>query len=92
MGTILPYGVNVGIAEPDPGLTLVVALPAGVLVVRYFVGLRFSPMVAVFGCLGGALWAYMVPGWGPAVTTLVAVITLLAARAVARHRPHPPHG
>jgi hypothetical protein len=77
----LALGVSIRWAQPGPAdFTPLLAMMAGVLVVRFVVGLRLGPITAVAAAGAGAAWAAAVPPWGIAVPTLAAIVAIAGLR------------
>lgn len=66
----------------DP--TSLLAIIAALLLVRYAVGVRLSPLSGTAAAFGGALWAHTAGGWGPGPPTVAALVILIALRAGSR--------
>ena len=84
MAAVLGYGVSPFPVHPHGDLTPIVAILTGLLIARFVVGMRLTPMSAVFAAFGGALWAYLAQAWGLTLPSLVALIVVLSLRAVTR--------
>ena len=84
MTSVLGYGVSVSPAPRHLDLTPILAIIAAILIIRFVVGVRLTPMSSVLAAFAGALWAYLAQGWGFAVPSLAALVVTLSLRAAVR--------
>jgi hypothetical protein len=66
----------------DP--TSLLAMLAALMLVRFAVGVRLTPVSVAAAAFGGALWALAAAGWGPGPPTVAAVVIIVALRAGVR--------
>lgn len=87
MASVLAYGVSVAPYSRHLDLTPITAIVVAILVARFVVGMRLTPLGAALAAFAGALWAYLAEGWGLVVPSLAALVITLSLRAVVRRLP-----
>ena len=64
------------------------AVVAAVLVTRYVIGARLSPVTLILAATGGSAWVWAIAVWGIELPTLAAVLTTaVLTLSVDRARP-----
>ena len=81
MTPVLSYGMVVPPGPRHLDLTPLTAIVVALLVARFVVGFRLTPMTGVNAAFAGALWAYLAEVWGLAIPTAIAVIVSVVLRA-----------
>ena len=84
VSSVLRYGVPFYPGAPQLDLTPLVSIVGAVVVVRFFVGLRLTPMSLTMAAFGGALWSYLVVGRGFAMPSLAALVVVVSLRLILR--------
>jgi hypothetical protein len=86
MGHVLGYGMILRADQQaaSPDLAPMLAILSALAIARFVVGLRLTPMSGVVAAFAGALWAFLVPGWGLVPPSVAALTLILSARAIVR--------
>lgn len=88
MSASLALGVSIRWAgDGSADFTPILAILAGILVVRFVLGHRLTMITVTVAVLAGALWAAAIAEWGVSLPTLAAVTA--AAVGMLRPRPRP---
>ena len=71
----------------DPGaphldLTPLVSIVGAIVILRFVVGMRLSPMSLTMAAFGGALWAYLIAVWGLAPPSVAALFVVISLRLI----------
>lgn len=78
---VLGYGMSIPPPElRHADLTPLIAMIAAILLVRFVVGIRLTPMSAVQAAFVGALWAYLAEPWGLVIPSALAVVVVALLR------------
>ena len=86
----LAYGMSIPPQAQHVDLTPLTAMVAALLLVRFVVGKRLTPLSGIQAVFAGALWAYLAEPWGLVVPSALAVVVLTWLRVHVRRsrRPH----
>lgn len=78
---LLAYGVSIPPAARHLDLTPLLAIIGGIVIARFVVGARLTPMTAVWAAFCGALWAYLAERWGLVPPSLAVLLLVFALRS-----------
>jgi hypothetical protein len=79
--SVLALGVSIRWTDAGPAdFTPLLAMAAGILMIRFLAGIRLGAVSTLMAAGGGAAWAAAVPRWGVSIPTLLAVIAVTALR------------
>lgn len=88
MTVSLALGVSIRWAgDGSADFTPILAILAGILVVRFVLGYRLTIITVTMAVLAGALWAAAIAEWGLSLPTLAAVAAVAVGMLRARPRP-----
>jgi hypothetical protein len=85
MASVLGYGMWLPSAGSTHGdFTPIASMLVAVLIARFVIGLRLTPMSIVAAAFAGALWAYLAERWGLPAATALGVLTVIVASVLVR--------
>jgi hypothetical protein len=85
---LLALGVSIRWTDAGPAdFTPLLAILAAILVVRFAVGLRLTPVTVMAAVFAGALWAAAIARWGFSLPTLAVIGVVVAGSLSVRPRP-----
>ncbi|HEX2025303.1 MAG TPA: hypothetical protein VHH92_02800 [Actinomycetota bacterium] len=84
MDLLLGVGVPVKWARGGPiDVVPLLASVAAVLITRFVIGVRLTPVTVILAVTGGSAWAWAIAVWGIELPTLIAIVVVLLAKLMA---------
>ena len=88
---LIAWGVGYRPQNETGDWTPLVAILLALLISRFVVGLRLTPVTGAFAVFFGAFWAYSAQRWGHSLAAVGAFLVILAGLSVARRIERKPH-